>query len=60
MPDDEPLEENDRSSLVAHCQQVCAVPASIEYIDSYLWQLVCVSVFVPASIHAYICIQMLN
>lgn len=60
MPDDEALEENDRSSLVADCQQVCAVPASIEYIDSYLWQLVCVWVFVPASIHAYICIQMLN
>lgn len=56
MPDDEALEENDRSSLVADCQQVCAVPASIEYIDSYLWQLVCVCVCVCAC--KYSCIHL--
>lgn len=55
MLDDEALEENDRSSLAADCQQVCTVPASSEYTDSYLWQLVCVCV--SANVYAYSCIQ---
>lgn len=49
MLDDETLEENNRSSWAADCQQVYSVPESIDYIDSYLWQpVLCVCVCVCA------------